>query len=42
MCSAGFRGGMAAVMLHNKGYDNVFNVLGGIGAWKSSGFEVEE
>ena len=42
MCSAGFRGSMAAVMLRNLGYDNVFNVLGGIGAWKAAGFEVEE
>jgi hydroxyacylglutathione hydrolase len=42
MCSAGFRGSMAAVMLRNMGYDNVFNVLGGIGAWKAAGFEIEE
>jgi len=42
MCSAGFRGSMAAVMLRNLGYDNVLNVLGGIGAWKAAGFEVEQ
>jgi hydroxyacylglutathione hydrolase len=42
MCSAGFRGSMAAVMLRNSGFDNAFNVLGGIGAWKAAGFEIEE
>jgi hydroxyacylglutathione hydrolase len=28
MCSAGFRGSMAAVMLRNMGYDNVFTPSG--------------
>jgi hydroxyacylglutathione hydrolase len=42
MCSAGFRGSMAAVMLRNLGYENAFNVLGGIGAWKAAGYETEE
>jgi len=42
MCSAGFRGSMAAVMLRNLGYENVLNVLGGIGAWKAAGFGTEE
>ncbi len=42
MCSAGFRGGMAAVMLRNLGFEGAFNVLGGMGAWKAAGFEVEE
>jgi len=38
MCSAGFRGGMAAAILRDYGYDNVRNVLGGIGAWKAAGY----
>jgi hydroxyacylglutathione hydrolase len=42
MCSAGFRGSMAAVMLRNLGFEGAFNVLGGIGAWKAAGFKVEE
>ena len=41
MCSAGFRGGMAAVMLHNLGFENTYNVLGGIGAWKAAGYPTE-
>lgn len=42
MCSSGFRGSMAAVMLRNLGYDNAYNVLGGIGAWKAAGYETEQ
>jgi rhodanese-related sulfurtransferase len=33
---------MAAVMLRNHGHEEVYNVLGGIGAWKAAGYPVEE
>lgn len=42
MCSSGFRGSMAAALLKWKGYSDARNVLGGIGAWRAAGYEVEE
>ncbi|MEM0449350.1 MAG: rhodanese-like domain-containing protein [Methanomassiliicoccales archaeon] len=42
ICSAGFRGAMAAVMLRNHGFDEVYNVLGGLGAWKAAGYPIKE
>lgn len=42
MCSGGFRGGMAAVMLQDAGFANVTNVLGGLAAWRAVGFPLRE
>jgi hydroxyacylglutathione hydrolase len=42
ICSSGFRGSMAAAILRQKGFGNARNVLGGIGAWKAAGYEVED
>lgn len=37
-CGAGYRGGIAAVILNLMGYTNVRNLFGGSGAWKAQGF----
>ncbi|MBI5930484.1 MAG: rhodanese-like domain-containing protein [Chloroflexi bacterium] len=39
-CASGFRGGMTTVMLELLGYNNVRNMSGGFGAWKSAGLPV--
>ena len=40
MCSSGLRGSLAASILRNEGFDNVINVLGGMGGWKKAGLPV--
>lgn len=42
LCSSGFRGSMSAAILREHGFGNARNVLGGIGAWRSAGYEVED
>jgi len=38
-CRAGRRSGIAADFLKSIGYENVYNVAGGILAWKEAGYE---
>ena len=38
ICRGGFRSSIACSFLMQKGYDNVFNVFGGMGAWKAAGY----
>ena len=40
MCSSGLRGSLGASLLQNQGYDQMFNVLGGMGGWKKAGLPV--
>lgn len=40
ICGSGYRSSVAASYLERNGYDNVRNVLGGMGAWKAAGFPV--
>jgi rhodanese-related sulfurtransferase len=40
-CKAGYRGGIATVMLNLMGYTNVRNLSGGIGAWNAAGLPLE-
>jgi hydroxyacylglutathione hydrolase len=37
MCSSGLRGSLGASLLQNQGYEQMFNVLGGLGGWKKAG-----
>jgi hydroxyacylglutathione hydrolase len=37
-CGIGYKGCMAASLLRRRGYKNVSNVLGGMGAWKARGY----
>jgi hydroxyacylglutathione hydrolase len=37
MCSSGLRGSLGASILQGHGYDNMINVLGGMGGWKKAG-----
>ncbi len=37
MCGSGYRASIAASFLKREGYDDVFNVVGGMSAWKSAG-----
>lgn len=39
-CSIGHRGSIGASILKNAGFTNVYNVLGGVTAWKSRGFPI--
>jgi rhodanese-related sulfurtransferase len=41
-CRSGNRSAQAAQLLRQQGYDNVHNVLGGIGAWQKAGYPVEK
>lgn len=40
-CGGGFRSALAADVLQNMGYTNVYSMAGGWKAWKESGAEVE-
>jgi Zn-dependent hydrolases, including glyoxylases len=40
-CDAGYKGGLAASYLRKLGYDNVANILGGMGAWLKAGYAAE-
>ena len=37
-CSIGYRGTLGASILRKRGYKDVYNVLGGMNAWKNAGF----
>jgi hydroxyacylglutathione hydrolase len=37
MCSSGLRGSLGASLLQNQGYEQMLNVLGGLGGWKKAG-----
>jgi hydroxyacylglutathione hydrolase len=39
ICGSGYRSSAVASLLRNRGYSKVHNVLGGMGAWKKSGFK---
>ena len=41
-CDAGYKGGLAASYLRKSGYDDVANILGGMGAWLNAGYPVEK
>ncbi len=41
-CGGGFRSALAADVLQNMGYTNVFSMAGGWKAWKESGAPIEE
>ena len=38
ICGSGYRSSVAASVLHRAGHREVYNVLGGMGAWESAGF----
>ena len=40
ICASGGRSSMGCRMLIRKGFNNVFNVVGGMGAWILSGYPV--
>jgi hydroxyacylglutathione hydrolase len=40
-CGWGGRGGLAASILKKQGFDEVYNVLGGIKAWKKLGYPIK-
>lgn len=42
ICASGNRSRSAAALLGQKGFETVYNVLGGTGAWMRSGLEVEQ
>jgi hydroxyacylglutathione hydrolase len=41
ICGSGYRSSVSASLLKHHGHDHVFNVLGGMTAWKNAGFDVE-
>ena len=41
-CGGGYRSALAADVLQQMGYSNVFSMAGGWKAWKESGGEIEE
>lgn len=40
-CASGNRSGQAAALMTKLGFTTVYNLVGGIGAWKAGGFPVE-
>jgi hydroxyacylglutathione hydrolase len=39
ICGSGYRSSAVASMLKNKGYNTIFSIIGGMGAWKRAGFK---
>ena len=42
VCGSGYRSSASGSLLKHRGYDKVINVIGGMGAWNSAGYETEE
>jgi hydroxyacylglutathione hydrolase len=42
ICGGGFRSSIAASVFLNNGYENVYNVFGGMTAWKAAGLEMSK
>jgi hydroxyacylglutathione hydrolase len=42
ICSVGDRGGIAASILKQAGFTEVYNVLGGMKAWESLGYPTKK
>ena len=41
-CGWGGRGSLAVSSLKKLGFDNIFNILGGMNAWKSLGYPIKK
>jgi hydroxyacylglutathione hydrolase len=41
-CSVGHRSGIAASILHRHGFENIYNMLGGMKAWRSLRLPLEK
>ena len=39
VCGSGYRSSVVVSVLQREGYDNLINVIGGMGAWQDAGFE---
>jgi hydroxyacylglutathione hydrolase len=37
ICGSGYRSSIASSVLKRSGYENITNVMGGMGAWKAAG-----
>ncbi len=42
VCSTGNRSGLGASILKRKGFESVYNLIGGMKAWKAKGYPVEQ
>lgn len=42
ICNIGNRSSLATSILHRAGFTNIHNVLGGMIAWKNSGYELSK
>jgi rhodanese-related sulfurtransferase len=42
ICASGYRSSIGSSLLEKRGFNNIFNVIGGTGAWISAGYEVEQ
>ncbi|MGZ5281236.1 MAG: MBL fold metallo-hydrolase [Bacteroidia bacterium] len=42
ICGGGYRSSIAASVMMKNGYENVYNVFGGMGAWKAAGLPLTE
>ncbi|MFP5352869.1 MAG: MBL fold metallo-hydrolase [Actinomycetota bacterium] len=42
ICGSGYRSSAAGSLLTQRGHDRIINVLGGMAAWNSAGFETQE
>jgi hydroxyacylglutathione hydrolase len=41
VCGAGYRSSASGSLLQQQGYERIVNVIGGMSAWNSAGYEVE-
>jgi hydroxyacylglutathione hydrolase len=42
VCGSGYRSSIASSILKRAGFQNLFNVMGGMGAWKAAGLPVDQ
>ena len=42
VCGSGYRSSASGSLLRHRGYDNIVNVIGGMGAWNSAGYQTKE